>query len=144
MTVHPILPGAYCVPSALQALTGADYESVIMPALNRAARNSTLLGPVGPAHMSDAYVALRDMGYAVRRYRSDAPGGALRARLRTWAARSSERYPGRAFLVGTCRHALVVADGLVYDTFTPHGGPGAAHPYANDIVVSVALVERTL
>ncbi len=140
-TIYPIFPGAYCVPSALQALTGADYESVIMPALNRAARNPTLTGAVGPARLSASYIALRELGYLTRPYRNAASSGPLRARLATWGTRSL-RYPGRALLVATNTHALVLAAGRVYDTFTPHGAPASEHPFARIIVTSAVLVEK--
>lgn len=139
-TLHPILPGAWCVPSALQCLTGADYASVIHPALNRHGHARGLTDMVVGASMTATEATLRELGYAVRQTTISA-----RHQLRWWAARSADRYPGRALLVATAGrdpHALVVQDGRVYDTFTPVGAPGADHPFARAQVRWCALVEK--
>ena len=139
MNLHPIYPGAWCVPSAIQCLTGADYASVIHPAINRHSHAYGLLDPVVGANVSHVAVSvLEEMGYTVRRYRKDD----LSARIETWAQRSKQRYPGRALLVQVLRHCLVVKDGRVYDTHTPVGAPGARHPYVKSLVQCCALVER--
>lgn len=137
-TIHPIPPGYWCVPSAIIALTGEDGQSVVQPAINRHAKAYGLLDLVVGVSMPTARAVLEELGYRVRAYR----GAKLRAHLATWARRSAERYPGRALLVATRDHALVVSDGRVYDTFTPAGAAGARHPYARTTVVWAALVEK--
>lgn len=139
--IHPIKSGAYCVPSAIQALTGADYESVIHPALNRHAHRANILELVGAERMPVAVAVLEELGYAVRRYKGT---DSLRAHVTTWAKRALARYPGRALLVATRGHALVVQDGKVYDTAAPFGVPAPTHPYAKSTVVWAALVEKRM
>lgn len=141
--LHPIPPGLWCVPSALVCLTGADFESVVHPALNRNGRPDLraelLTGLVTSSTTSAAIKALNEMGYRARAYRGEAP---VDARVSTWANRARERYPGRPLLVFTRGHALVVQDGRVFDNHLPHGPEGSAHSYARDRVESVWLVER--
>lgn len=139
MKIHPITPGAFCVPSALQALTGADLTSVIYPALNRHGRRWGLLDQVTGEHMSAAAAVLDELGYRVRHYRGADP---LRAHVATWAKRVQARWPGRALLLATRSHALVTKDGSVYDNHVPLGVEGAHHPYARSIVTWAALVEK--
>ena len=135
--IHAITPGAFCVPSALQALTGADLQSVIYPALNRHAKRWGLLDVCAGEQMESAEGVLSELGYNCRMYR----GEQLRAHVATWARRSAERWPGRALLIATRTHALVVQDGTVYDNHMPLGAPGAQHPFARTTVVWAALVE---
>lgn len=135
--MHPIPPGLYCVPSVIVAITGADLMSVVIPALNRAGKEDWLLGPVGGVPTHETVAALESMGWCVRRYRDRD----RRAELRTVARLSKERWPGHALLACTSDHALAVQDGLVYDTYTPHGALGANHPFARDRVSFLALVE---
>jgi hypothetical protein len=137
--MYPILPGAFCVPSALQALTGADYEAEIMPALNRAQRNPTLLDGVAGVNTRCAEAALNDLGYRVRRAKREVFRG---KKLGTIAKLSAQRWPGRALYVTVDGHALAVADGRIYDTHTPHGAPGDEHPYRACPVHFVGLVEK--
>lgn len=145
MTIHPIPPGLFCVPSALCALTGADPVSVIVPAINR--HSSYKLGlhdtPAG-VRIPVATAVLKEMRYRVRAYKSEAASGQLRAYIATWAARSLERWPDRNLLVSTGCHMLVICNGLVYDSWTPHGVTGKEHPFAKDTVVWAALVEPPL
>jgi len=141
MKIHPIYPGAYCVPSAIQALTGADYASVIHPSINRHSdKKRDLLDHVTGEHMSVASAVLDELGYNVRAYKSR-PAAPLRAHVATWAKRAGERWPGRAVLVATRSHALVISDGKVYDNHMPLGAAGDAHPYSKSTVVWAALVE---
>lgn len=138
MNLHPIPPGLWCVPAAIFALTGADPESVIHPAINRHDNARGLHDlVVGTRVATTGAAVLAELGYRVRRYK----GERMRARISTWAARSAARYPGRALLVAVRGHALVICDGRVYDTHTPHGASGAAHPFAGAVVVYAALVE---
>jgi hypothetical protein len=144
MQIHRIPPNLFCVPAALFALTGDDIESVITPALNRHAlrgQTANILDTVSTSHMSTATAVLEERGYNVRCYRSDAPSGALRAHIATWAKRSL-KWPGRALLIATATHCLVISDGKVYDNWTPFGVEGAVHPFANTTVTWAALVEK--
>jgi hypothetical protein len=81
---------------------------------------------------------LEELGYKVRPYRHHERN----ASLATWASRSLELYPGRVLLIGVPEHAVVVKDGRVFDTWTPHGGPGGSHPFARDVALTVWLVEE--
>lgn len=137
--LHPIPPGLYCVPSAMVALTGADYMSVIFPALNRHAKtDGGILDWVGGVHTSSVAIpALEEMGYHCRRYKKPD----LRAKIFTWANRSM-RYPDRPLLVIVPGHALVIENGKVYDTHMPHGVEGKHHPYAHSMVIGCWLIER--
>ncbi len=141
--IHPIPNGLYCVPSAICALTGADAESVVIPAINRAERAASLLEPPAGVALRAAQRVLGELGYVVRRYRH----ADVRARLHTWTARSRERYPGRALLVTTSGkpgHAVVLQDGKVYDNHLPAGALPEAHPFQHHLVDYVALVEKRL
>jgi hypothetical protein len=143
MTVHPIPPGLFCVPSALCALTGQHPTAVIVPAINRHDRNASLTDNVAGVHLTAAEAVLAELGYAVRKYRH----GDLRARVSTWAERSL-RYPGRPLLLATTGgrrspgHALVVADGKIYDNHLPAGAAPRAHPFSNCLVDYAVLVEK--
>lgn len=140
MRLFPILPGGWCVPSAIQCLTGADYASVIHPAINRhslAAEKYGLCSLVTGVHISVARKVLEELGCDVRQAKSLG-----RHQIRTWAKRSAEKYPGRVLCVSTAGHMLVIKDGRVYDTFAPAGADGAIHPYARDVVTWCALVKR--
>ena len=136
MDLHPIPPGLWCVPSALVAITGADWESVIHPSLNRHGGAGSLTAMVVGTTMQCAKAVLVELGYTVRPYKH-----AERHTLATWAERSLELYPGRVLLIGVPEHAVVVKDGRVFDTWTPHGGPGGTHPFASDTAITVWLVE---
>jgi len=138
--LFPIPPGYYCVPSAIAALTGADPESVIVPAINRHARARSLLGAPAGVRMSVARAVLTELGCGVRPYRDGAPAGPLRAQVRTWAARSL-RWSGRPVLIATAGHALVVLDGRVHDNHAPLGAEPDAHPFGRSVVRDAMLVE---
>ena len=136
--IYPIPPGLWCVPSAMVAITGADWMSVIQPALNRHAQARGLMDLVTGATRTAAVAALREMGWQVRLYK----GEKLRAHVATWAKRSLEKYPGRTLMVSTTGHMLAIADGRVYDSWTPHGETGEEHPYAKTTVTWAALVQK--
>lgn len=143
--IYPIPPGLWCVPSVLVALTGAPWDAVIHPALNRhnsrsAKAGDTLTGLVTGATISAALATLDELGYTARRYRGAHP----HALVASWAAKAAARYPGRTLLLFTPQHALVASKGRVYDNHAPHGPAGADHPYARTRVESVYLVERRL
>lgn len=141
--IYPIPPGLFCVPSAIVALTGADVMSVVVPAINRHGRckRGLLETPAG-VRVSVMTAVLEELGCRVRPYRSDAEAGQLRAHVATWAIRSSERWPDRNVLVTTTDHALVVHNGVVYDSWMPHGVPGVDHPFAKTTVTWAALVQK--
>jgi hypothetical protein len=136
VNLHPIPPGLWCVPSALVAITGADFATVIHPALNRHGHAASLTSMVVESTMRAALATLRELGYTPRCYKH----GDLRAHVATWARRSAH-YPGRTLLIGVPGHVMVIQDGRVYDSWTPHGELGAAHPYGKTTVTSAHLVE---
>lgn len=123
--MHPISPGLYCGPAALQALTGEDLGSVLVPALNRHGSGPTLHATVTSVYTRAILAVLKELGYAARPARDP-----KRHTVARWAEKSAERWPGHALLLITSDHVLVLQDGRVYDTFTPHGAAGRGHPYA--------------
>lgn len=137
MHLHPITPGLWCVPAALTALTGADPISVIQPALNRHGGARTLTGLVVGSTIDAALKTLVELNYTARRYKQPD----VRARVSSWAKRSQNKYPNRALLVHIPRHVMVIQDGRVYDTWTPHGA--FDHPLAGSVVDAVYLVEQS-
>ena len=140
--IYPIPPGLFCIPSALCALTGRDPVAVITPALNRHSKHQWLHDVVTAEFTHVAVAVLEELGYYVRPYKDNAEGGQLRVTIKTWARRSAERWPGRTLLVTTAKHALVICDGTVYDTWEPMGRPGDQHPFSRTIVDWAALVEK--
>lgn len=134
--LHAIPPGLWCVPSALAAITGADVESVIHPALNRHGHEDTLTGLVTGVYRHVTLAALEELGWVARRYKGRA------GKVAALAALSAQRWPGHTLLVFTTQHALVVRDGRVYDSWAPHGPAGADHPYADEPVNGCYLVQR--
>jgi hypothetical protein len=136
MQLHPVPEHIFCVPGAIVALTGADPESVVYPALNRATRAEDLLEPVGPSHVQTAIKVLEELGYRARPYKKPD----LRVTVAEWAERSL-RYPGRSLLIRVPRHVLVIQDGRVHDTFAEFGIEGSRHAYAKHTVDYCALVE---
>ena len=134
--IFPIPPGLFCVPSALVALTGADIESVINPALNRAARAETLTGAVGPAQLNHMLAALNELGYDCRRARDT-----HRHKVATWAQTTLSRAYPRPLLLRVRGHVLVAFRGRVYDSIMPHGPRGVDHPYAGTVVTDAFLIQ---
>lgn len=133
--IYPILNGAYCVPSALMALTGEDLESVIFPALNRHAKAQGLLTTVGGAYLEDAERVLNELGYAVRHAKTLG-----KHRVATWAKQTLERNYSYPMMLGVRRHVVVAYQGRVYDNHAAHGPAGDKHPYAGAIVTYAVLV----
>ena len=139
-TIHPIPPGLFCVPAALVALTGADVESVIVPALNRHMGSDDLLGTVSSVWMPVIHSVLEELGFKIRPYRRDAPAGPLRVHVATWAARSL-RWPDRPVLASIGGHCLVICNGFVHDNWEPRGVLGPEHPFAKTTVIRASMVE---
>lgn len=138
--LHAPTRGMFCVPTAIEIITGADPESVIFPALNRGCPGRwTLLQAPSGEHMSNARRALEEMGWRVREYRGKQPLGSL---VSTWA----KRFPDHTILIAAGgkgeHHCLVLRNGNVYDSWEPHGKPGDVHPYHNTKVRWAALVDR--
>ncbi len=134
--IHPVPPGLYCVPSAVCALTGEDPTSVVLPALNRAAHRCSLLADPGPTLVSDALVALAELGYVARRARSTL----VHHRVRWWTERAVKRRYASPLLLAVRRHAVVAWAGLVVDNHVPAGCLPAEHPFGNAVVVDAWLV----
>lgn len=128
--------GIYCVPAAICALTGADLESVVLPALNRAQKANWLLGPVGGVYMDDTYTAIDLMGWVARKHKDVG-----RHKLFTWAKLSADKYVNKRLLVTVKGHALALINGLIYDTFTPFGCEPDKHACSGEIVRTVAMLQ---
>jgi hypothetical protein len=79
---------------------------------------------------------LEERGWTVRRYKHGSH------RISTWANLSKNKYPNRILFVCTKEHAMVVENGRVYDSWTPHGELGEKHPFKNDISVCCYLVSK--
>ena len=137
--LHAPTRGMFCVPTAIEIITGADPESVIFPALNRGRGMRTLTGAVAGEQMSNARRALEEMGWRVREYRGKEP---LNSLVSTWA----KRFPDHTILIAAGgkdeHHCLVLRNGNVYDSWEPHGKPGEAHPFHNTKVRWAAIVDR--
>jgi len=137
--MHPIPPGLWCVPSALVAITGDDWQSVIQPALNRHGGASTLTGMVVESTMRAAIATLQERGYKVMRCKTLGPG---RRRLDKVAAWAAAKFPGESFLIGAVEHAMAMCDGRIYDSWTPHGAPAAEHAWSTASVLELYLVRK--
>lgn len=135
--LHAIPPGLWCVPSALAAITGADVESVLHPALNRHGCEPSLTDIVVGVYRHVTLDVLWELGYAARRYK-----GKRRQHVSTIARMSAERWAGHTVLVFTNEHALVVRDGRVFDNHMPHGPTGKDHPYSAAPIEACYLIER--
>lgn len=133
--IFPIPPNLYCVPAALVAITGAPLDAVVLPALNRAGANPTLLDDPGPTTMRVAEEALSLMSYRVLRPREPLHGSLL-THAREW---SSKEHP---VLASTRHHALVIWRGKVYDTFVPGGCEAETHPHARKRLTHAAMIVR--
>ena len=139
MKIHPIPPGLWCVPSALVALTGDDWESVIQPALNRHAGADTLTGMVVGSTMQAAIATLQERRYKVLRCKTLGQSRRRLDKVATWAA---TKYPGESFLVALPEHAAALHNGRIYDSWTPHGAPAAEHAFKNASVSDLYLVRK--
>jgi len=130
--------GAFCVPTALQLITGEDYETVIFPALNRHGHARTLTGEVAGAHMHVARKVLEELGWTVRAYKGDR----LSSQVQTWA----KRFPDRTILIAAGArdegHCMVLKGGKIYDSWYPTGCLPDCHAYSTCKVDWAALVQR--
>ena len=64
--LHVATSGMFCVPTAIEIITGRDPQSVIFPAMNRHTRKDELLQEVAGAHMCTARSVLEELGYRSR------------------------------------------------------------------------------
>jgi len=138
--LHAPTLGMFCVPTAMEIITGADPDSVIFPALNRGCLGRwTLLEAPAGEHMSNARRALEEMGWRVREYRGKRP---LNSLVSTWA----KRFPDHTILIAAggkaAHHCLVLRGGRVYDTLEPHGAPGDVHSFHNTKVRWAAIIDK--
>jgi hypothetical protein len=132
--LHVPTAGLFCVPAAVEIITGDDPESVIFPAFNRRTnRSASLHNWIAGTSMGAAADVLEELGYHVRRYKGDR----LRALVRDWA----KRFPDRIILVAADRHCLVLHAGKVHDSWEPLGKDAAAHPFHNARVNWAALIQ---
>lgn len=141
--IYPIPPGLFCVPAAIVALTGADIESVVVPAINRhSGYKLGLHDTVSAVRITVIEAVLKELGCNVRLYKMDAEAGSKNAHIATWAKRSKERWPNKTVIVATHEHCMVICNGRVYDNWSPHGPIGEHHPFAKTTVTWAALVEK--
>lgn len=136
MKIYPIPPGLYCVPSALVALTGEDFESVIFPALNRAQGDTRLTFPVAAVNRDDYLAVLDQLGYVARAARDP-----QRHKVKTWTKRALNRAYPNPLLLRVPGHVVVLWTGRVYDSLAPHGPLAADHPCADQVATHVWLVQ---
>lgn len=132
--LHPIPPGVSCGVACVCTLTGAPLAAVVVPALNRAHREASLLeGPVALSRHA-IKAALVELGYRVVPAKPPLPHRTVAG----WATRSVNYH--HPVLLFTRDHALVVAEGKVHDTFAPIGVRAAAHPYGRALVTDAAQI----
>jgi hypothetical protein len=143
MELHKIPCGLYCVPAALYAITGADLQSVIVPALNRHMykKNANLFDTPAGVKRIDYEAVLNELGYHARRYKDGSVSGNLRVHVATWANRSL-KWPNNPLLASTNDHCLVIQNGKVWDNHAPLGCDGKEHPFAKTIVVQIAMIQK--
>lgn len=135
MKIYPLRPDPelYCVPACIALLTGQPLDAVIIPAINRAKRNSSLFDFVEGVDMRVAEYVLRELGYHCRYYKYLTVQS-----IATWAAKSYKyNYP---LLLATMRHTVIAYNGLIYDNHSPLGSQN--HAYKNYAVTYCALVQR--
>lgn len=131
--------GMYCVPTALEIITGEDPHTVLFPAMNRHQHsNNTLTGDVAGYRMPQARKVLEELGYIVREYKGDRLG----ALVRDWAA----RFPNHT-IIASCggndeHHCIVMRNGKVYDSWEPKGIEASRHPFHNTRVRYAALIQK--
>lgn len=125
--------GTFCVPAALEIITGECPQSVIFPALNRHGGADSLLEAVGGAYMHVARKVLEELGWTVRAHKDVG-----NHQVRSWA----KRFPDRVLLIATPTHAMVLHDGRVFDSWEPAGKPAGLHAFANVRVTNVYLVSK--
>lgn len=132
--IHSIHPGFYCGPTAVQALTGADMFSVIIPALNRAEAAPWLQEEVLAVNPRAVTAALNELGYSTGMYKNRKALGTVF----NWR----DRFPQETILLYTPTHCLVVYNTQAYDNHTPMGKDVNGHPFSQHKVVEAYLIRR--
>jgi hypothetical protein len=134
MKLHMPMAGQFCVPAAVEIITGHDPLSVIIPAFNRHGQRDTLLEPGAAENMETARKVLEELGWVVRRHK----GNKLNALVRDWA----QRFPGHVILIAAGGHCMVLHDGKVFDSWEPAGKAAILHPFHNARVYWAALIQK--
>ena len=133
--IHTISPGFFCGPSVIEAITGEDMLSVILPALNRASRAEYLLDEVIESRIPDMLHVLVELGYRVGEYKHNA---AYLGDVGSW----HNKFFDYVIMLFTMEHVLVVHEGMAYDNHTPMGCPALTHPFTKVKVVSAYIVRK--
>jgi hypothetical protein len=131
--IHKIDPGYFCVPSAIQAITGEDMLSVIMPACNRVSRAMGLQDEVIEVSITHTLKVFQDLGYRILRYKLGNLGD-----VGNWR----NRFPKSTMLLFTDEHVVVAYNEFVYDNHTPMGKPAASHPFSKTMVRHAYLIRK--
>jgi hypothetical protein len=132
--IHTITPGYYCVPSIIEAITGADMLSVIIPALNRQQKAPWLLEEVVAVGIPTALKTLNELGYSTGIYRNMKALGTVYS----W----KEKFPEHTIVLFIDEHALVIYKGMVYDNHAPMGRQVESYEYTNYKVHAAYLVKK--
>lgn len=132
--IHTITPGYYCVPSVIEAVTGADMHSVIIPALNRIEKAPWLLEEVVGANPRTILKALNELGYTTGIYKDRKALGTVDS----W----TNKFPDEIILLLIREHCLVVYKGTVYDNHTPMGKTALNHQFSLHKVENAYLVRK--
>jgi len=126
--LHPAPPDLYCGPTLLITITGADYKSIIRPAINRARGLTENRGVRGMPNRH-LITVLRELGCHVE----ELPGLNGKRRLHQWVADLSPNDEAiYAVVVG--RHYVVVHRSIVVDSSRPNGEHVGDHPYHKSFV----------
>jgi len=132
--IHTIDPGYFCGPSAIQAITGADMMSVIIPCLNRTMGAPWQQEEVIEVRGHFLLMALWELGYKTLRYKHESRLGTVGS----WG----DRYPEEKMMLFTREHVVVAYNGLVFDNHTPMGAIAFNHPFV-EIKVTDAYMIRS-
>ena len=133
--IHTIDPGYFCGPSAIQAITGADMQSVVLPAIHRINGSPWLSEEVIETRGHIILMVLVELGYRTLRYRHESKLGTVGS----WG----DRYPEDILLLYTREHVVVAHNGLIFDNFTPMGKIAQTHPFATIKVTDAYIIRRT-
>jgi hypothetical protein len=130
--IHNIAPGYFCAPSVIQAITGADMHSVIMPAINRATKALGLHDEVIEVYEGQILKVLNELGFRTLRYKNAAALGTVGS----WG----EKYPDKVMMLMLHNHVVAVHHALCFDSLTPTGMVAINHPYTHHKVTNAYMV----
>ncbi len=130
--IHSIDPGYYCGPSVIQAITGADMQSVILPCINRINGMPWQQEEVLEMKGHIIVMVLNELGFRTYRYKNHRALGDVGS----W----HDRYPDDIMLLMTKEHVVVVHNALCFDNHTPTGKLAISHPFTNIRVTDAYLI----